>query len=232
MIRFGWLLVVAIALVGCDERMPDYRYKITIKAQGKTYSSVRQIRQREAFSIQDSSGRRVETKINGQAVIMDLPNGSRVYATLVGKNSPQQAKYAADVALLPKDYQRPRSAKMLDAIAAEQQIIAHATGVHDLPRTVSHNPSHRSDYVPQATWPLFATFRDPNDWTTIHTVDPEEIGVSRITIEITNDPVTTGIENIITKPEDGPRFRQWLSSLPYNDDRISIISGFFDREAE
>ncbi|WP_426280120.1 hypothetical protein [Sphingomonas sp. NFX23] len=220
-------------LAACsDGRFPDYRYRITIYAQGEAYSSVRQIRQREIFSMQDSSGRKVETSMNGQAVIMDLPDGRKVYATLVGKDSPEQAKYIPRVALLPKGYKRPNLPNMLDGISAEQKAIIGTVGSRDLPRTVTYNPLHREDYSPEITWPLFASFDDPSDWTTIHTVDPEDIGVNRITIEITDEPVTTGIEAVITKPGNGPRFKQWQRSLKVHDDRISIIGAFFERDAK
>ncbi len=228
--KFGWsLLVIMLALTGCGDRFPDYRYKITVYAQGKAYSSVRQIRQREVFSMQDSSGRMVKTVMKGQAVVMDLPDGRRVYASLVGKDSPQQAKYMPRVALLPKGYQRPTLRDMLSELAAEQQVIVSTVGPRNVPRTVDYNPLHRADYTPEVTWPYFTTFNDPNDWTTIHIVDPEDIGVDRITVEITDEPVTTGIEQMIGKPGSGARFKQWLSSLKYRDDRISVISGFFDR---
>lgn len=47
---------------------------------------------------------------------------------------------------------------------------------------------------------MFVTFDDPSDPKTVREVSPESIGVSRITIEITDEDVTTGIEERLPLP--------------------------------
>ena len=56
--------------------------------------------------------------------------------------------------------------------------------------------------VRAADYPLLVTFADPADPTSVQRVDPANLAASfgpgvtlkRITVEVTNDPVTTGIE--------------------------------------
>ena len=63
--------------------------------------------------------------------------------------------------------------------------------------------------LPRREWPLMVRFRDLNDPKSVEKVDPDAIGVKRITLETTSDAVTTGIEKRLG----------WLG------DRGSIVSG-------
>lgn len=84
----GLLIATAMLgmLAGCDDRFPDYHYKMTIHVatpEGeKTYSSVRAVEQAQENSIQSLSGYKIKTTIAGQAVILDLPDGRTVYALI------------------------------------------------------------------------------------------------------------------------------------------------------
>ena len=46
---------------------------------------------------------------------------------------------------------------------------------------------------PQPLWPLFVAFHHINDPKSVYQVSPDEIGVKRITIEITDDDVSDQI---------------------------------------
>jgi hypothetical protein len=75
--------------------------------------------------------------------------------------------------------------------------------------------------------PMLVRFRDSKDPKTIEIVRPDELfrffgnGVSlrRVTIEMTDDPITTGIEGLL--PPYGPEtgFYQWYRELRFNDPR-------------
>ena len=70
------LLPLVLSLGGCgDDRWKDYSYKMTVYADGKAYSTVRHVTVTEGASIQSSSGRRVDRKVEGEAVIIDTPSG-------------------------------------------------------------------------------------------------------------------------------------------------------------
>jgi hypothetical protein len=59
--------------------------------------------------------------------------------------------------------------------------------------------------LPQQLYPVFLRFRDIKDWATVERVDPDDLAKSfgsgvrlvRVTIEITDDPVTRGIRNVL-----------------------------------
>jgi hypothetical protein len=50
----------------------------------------------------------------------------------------------------------------------------------------------------EAHWPVLLRFRDTTDPTTAELIPPEnDIAVRRVTIEVTSDPVTRGIESLL-----------------------------------
>ncbi len=82
---------------------------------------------------------------------------------------------------------------------------------------------------------MFVTFGDPKDPKTVRAVTPESIGVKRITIEITDDPVTTGIQARLgwlpayyNKMLDGQRLNDG-SSLANNLATDSLWQGEIER---
>lgn len=211
--RWLGLLQVPVALLvaACGgDAFPDYHYRMTIYADDKAFSSVRAIEQREVSSMVDSAGRRVERKLTGEAVILDLPGGT--YYALLSK--PDNADYAslipgaalarhiggdesrsdAEQAMNEARDEARRAADpgyFLDDIAARSRAMTEVEGAKDLPRTLPPRPGR----APFQAWPMFVTFGDPQDPRTVREVSPDSIGVSRITIEITDEDVTTGIEN-------------------------------------
>lgn len=48
--------------------------------------------------------------------------------------------------------------------------------------------------LPRGDWPLMVRFRDLADSTSVEKVEPEEIGVRRISVQVTDDAVSRGIE--------------------------------------
>ncbi len=155
----------------------------------------------------DSSGKTVKTSMRGEAVIIDHPNGHTYYALLSKPGSPQYGASAADLALMPlvtKAQRRPgenwlggNQSGDLDLRAQDQQAMVAIEGPQELKRRIPvdqlrrHSGSGDPDFP---GWPMFVTFSDPSDPRTVREVSPESIGVSRITIEITDEDVTTGIE--------------------------------------
>ncbi len=212
---FGGVMVaatLALTLSACgDDRFPDYHYKMTIYVDTpegeKAFSSVRALTKTEGVTIQDSSGRRVDRKLVGQAVVLDLPDGP-VFALLARPDTgdfglgADYGSYIADFAIgphVPGPAPDPRSDTLANATdqladdAEAAQRIAAFKGAVDLPRTRSNPDIYRRD-KPQALWPLFVRFGDIADPKTVEEVSPDSIGVKRITIEITGEPVTVGIE--------------------------------------
>lgn len=202
----------AFLLSGCGDRFPDYRYKMTVVVatpEGeRSFSSVREVRQEERFSVLDSSGRTVWTELTGEAVIMDLPGRRTVYALLDKPDRSEYAEHIAGAALLPM-VRRPKRdprfddltskpGEYLDRQAAEQQAMVKTVGPRELPRIRTVNSLGVPLNEPLDLWPMLVTFDDPADPTTVREVTPESIGVRRIMIEITDEPISEGIDQKLT----------------------------------
>lgn len=206
--------VSALLLSGCGgDRFPDYSYKMTIYAGGKAFSSVRRVEREETISIVDSSGRTVKRSLVGEAVIIDL-NGRTYYALLSKPDNQDYSKFIVGAALVPAipvpaekpkteqqqaidEWKRDQSLGKEDYLAdiakRDQEMLA-VKGAHPLPRTLPP----RTGRPPFQAWPMFVTFDNPDNPKTVREISPEAIGVSKITIEITDEPVTTGIEKRLT----------------------------------
>src|SRR3546814_15700091 len=86
-----------------------------------------------------------------------------------------------------------RGTESLDRMAATQRAMVKIAGPVDLPRT-RPNPFPGGNPRELGAWPLFVTFDDPRNPRTVREVSPDNVGVSRITIEITGDDPSAGIE--------------------------------------
>lgn len=213
------IVLMLTGLSACGD-LPDYRYKMTVHVAtpegDKAYSSVREVHSAYVSSVSSSSGRTIKDTLKGEAVIMDLPDGRTVYALLSRPDDPDYATYVTGPALGPHiphaadvDDLSSKPGAFLDEIVSRRQAMLALKGAYPLPRTVTHNPSHRDDYKPQEMWPMFVTFDDPTEPATVREVSPESIGVQNVTIEMTEAPTSNSIVGKLP----------WLSS--YYDKQLS-----------
>lgn len=205
MVRKWFPLLAALALPACSD-LPDYHYKMTVNVAtpegDRAYSSVRGIHSEYVSSIMSSSGQTIKDTLEGEAVIMDLPDGRTIFALVSRPDNPDYGTYVTGPALGPQITRASKakggmailSGNFVDDIVSGRQHMLALKGAYDLPRTVSHNPSHRDDYKPTQMWPMFVTFDNSKDPTTVREVTPEAIGVKNITIEITKDDITTAVQ--------------------------------------
>ena len=199
--KFRALVISAVAvfaLGGCHDRFPDYHYKMTVYVETsdgeKAFSSVREVDNREYRTILRSSGKGLKTTLRGEAVIIDLPGGaSPVFALLASPKDPEYAMHIAGSALRPERRGDERGGD--DAYARWMQHMAATKGSWELPHM---RPTASAEGGMQDQWPLFVTFDDVNNPSTVHEVNPTEIGVKRITIEITKDSASRGIDGRLT----------------------------------
>lgn len=199
------VMAASLLLASCgSDPFPDYHYKMTVYVGDKAYSSVRSVRQKQVFSAADSSGSAVKREVEGEAVVLRLGDGRTIYALLSKPDELDYAKKVAGYALLPlvpkfqrdprfDDLRAERGTEYLDRLADAQQAMVAIEGPKDLPRS-RPNPRPASGPSTLDNWPMFVTFDDPKDPKTVREVSPESIGVSRITIEITEEGVTNGID--------------------------------------
>ena len=200
------VLAAVCLLAGCDDRFPDYHYKMTIYVGGKAYSSVRAVKVTEVDSIMNSRGKTDKTELSGEAVVLDLPGRSvPVFALLARPDNAdygwQMPRYALmeGIPLVPNEIDG-KALDEMDQAALDLQHMVAVKGPKELPRTI---PAPWNRGRTGSAWPFFVTFGDITNPKTVHEVSPGEIGVSKITIEITDEPVTAGIE----------RRLGWLSGL-------------------
>jgi hypothetical protein len=142
------------------------------------------------------------TSIRGEAVAVDLPGGKTLFALLktVGGAGRDDLPYMSMKALDPAYNNK---------------------SVESAQRIVSGDGITSPAEVRAADYPLLVTFADPADPTSVQRVDPANLAASfgpgvtlkRITVEVTKDPVTTGIEKRLgwlgqfySKRLDGQRF--------------------------
>jgi hypothetical protein len=185
---------------------------MTVWVGDKPFSAVRHVSVEEGSTIQDPSGRRVDYKVSGQAVIIETQSGP-VFALLTPESGQfgfgNYGAMVAGPALVPA-IGKPAESEAQKAIreyreeqpgydwlaedAKQHNAMLQVEGPHPLPRSIPNPDRYRGERtIP--VWPLFVRFGDINDPKNVRKVSPESIGVTGITIEITDDDVTEGIED-------------------------------------
>lgn len=174
-------------VAACGTKHESFRYRLTVEVetpQGlRTGSSVIEVDVSQtgenAWATPEARGLRF--KICGEAVAVDLPNGQVLFALLSGEDSPQRAAGLPYAALDPPDFE----------------------GEFDyIKKTRTLERTDGLGVVPSNVYPMLVTFGDLADPASVERVDPADLAASvgegvrlkRITVQMTDDPVTTGIE--------------------------------------
>lgn len=191
------LFLSALALHACS-RSETFRYRMTVEVETpeglKTGSSVIEVHYSETGdkSITFPEARGINTRARGEAVAVDLPDGKVLFALLRSQKSVDAAAGWPIDALDPPrtdgDYvvvRQVRAMKDMDELAVLPRMLPPA--------------GHRQE---RSGYPMLVTFRDIEDPTSVTLVDPDDLAASfgegvkleRITVQITDEPETTGIE--------------------------------------
>jgi hypothetical protein len=208
------MIPLAVSLGGCDDRWKDYNYKMTVWIGDTPYSTVRHVKVEEGGTIQSSSGRRVDRSVEGEAVIIETPSGP-VFALMTPADGQfgngYFAAYVAEPALIPainkpqeseagravREYreEQPGFDQLADN-ATRHNAMLEAEGPRDLPRTIPY-PDRKQGPRDVSVWPMFVRFGNINDPASVRQISSDAIGVSRITVEVTKEPVATKIESLL-----------------------------------
>jgi hypothetical protein len=202
-----WLALAVLTLSGCaaaedapEDRAPDYRYRLTVEVETpeglKAGSSVIEVQQSIGRTTMDGFGEQVFLRIRGEAVSVDLSNGRTLYALL---RSGGDVEWAARV--IPRLSPDAGDKNSLDDFLLLE-------GKKELPRKWSAQRPFNN----VSAYPMMVTFGDEADPTSVAQADPDNLAATfgegvklkRITAELTDDPVTTGIERRLV----------WLSDYP------------------
>lgn len=177
----------ALALAGCDKPGSGaaYRYRLTLDVEtpegAKTGSSVIEVRTWETHF----EGKRTNHEVTGQAVVVDLGARGLLFALLAGRGENGGLGSVNHAAYLPA-LVALRGGKLRDSDPAFQKNLSSTGGGDLIDKEI----------------PFLVRFREIDDPKTVEAVDPNDLAKSfgegvrlkRATIEMTSDPVTTGIE--------------------------------------
>lgn len=192
------LLVATICLLlaacGLTDDTPAYRYRLTVEVDTpegvKVGSSVIEVDTHVAGEYSIPTPGRVTHRVRGEAVAVDLGEGRVLFALLRSEGDTDWAgrvMYRLSPQYTGKNGLRDAYRNMLR---------------HRPERTVPRYFSRRDRMDRRLAYPMLVTFSDLDEPTSVERVDPDDLaatfgeGVSlkRITVQITDDPVTGGIE--------------------------------------
>lgn len=202
-----WALLVIALVAGIywhNFRPRTFRYRIMVELetpQGPRAGwAVREVRAERLHQLRWGS-MAVALFQRGEAVAVDLPGGQTLYALL--DSDPTRAWAAAFGVPWPQDLDD----KTIAVIGAN-----------------AGSPSEQSGL------PRLVRFRDANDPRSMEVVNPADFAAAfgdgvtfrRVTIQMTDDPVTFGIERRLPDFGPAPGFTEWRRSLPDGDPRRHI----------
>ena len=186
------LALPLLGLVGCKANNSEYRFRLTVEVDTpdglKSGSSVI-----EAWAANDFPGsQRRLWGVSGEAVAVDLPQDQTLFALL--KTNAQYGDMLG-----------------LSMLALDPTFTEHYDVVGTAARLRAREGIRSPAVVDPETYPMLVTFGDIDDPTSVQLVDPDDLAATfgegyalkRITVEITDDPVTRGIEERLPPPPFG-----------------------------
>lgn len=230
LVRLVVLGVGALLLSGCLSETETFRYRLTVEVetpQGlRAGSSVIEVEQNLGRSAASPANSQIYRKVRGEAVAVDLPDGQTLYALLRSENNVDWASSIVQ-ALSPSVEGESFEERFDNVLLLEAPV--------EVPRVWTEDGLMKG----KSAYPMLVTFGDEADPTSVERVDPDDLAASfgagvrlkRITVELTDDPVTRGIEErlawlkntrgtLLYQPRDTP-----IGDLPieYQVGKISFV---------
>ena len=195
-----------------------YRYKMTVKVvtpEGlRTGSAVHeQIVSKSNVDLGELSGKR-GMRTRGEAVAVDLPGGQTLFALIPDSE-------VAQAALDPEWHN--------DWVESARRISGRETPQGPLAIMVGKQTIQFAKLSP-----MLVRFRDIADSKSVEQVDPGDLAnsfgpgyrLASLTVQVTDEPVTTGIEKRLPSFGAGSGFDAWYRSLPYGDPHRVALDDF------
>jgi TAT (twin-arginine translocation) pathway signal sequence len=197
-----------LTLAACGKQLgrnlPSYRYRLTLEVDTptglKTGSSVIEVQTSVNGELSIPNPKSASRSYRGEAVAVEIAPRKTLFALLQGADTrmwavvppvPQSVIMAS-----PDGDQYIRNKTLIDEILALK-------GVHAIEHYRAPANQWRKPETPNLDqWPMLVTFDDEKNPTSVKLVDPEDLAATfgdgvklrRITVETTDDAVTTGIE--------------------------------------
>ncbi len=222
------LLAALLTACGLIDETPTYRYRLTVEVdtpQGlKTGSSVIEVDTHRDQTSWNPQARGLWHKVRGEAAAVDLGEGRVLFALLRSEDS---VDWAANILFWTTPYAVEGEDRY---IATYDRMLAREEAVELPPDLAAFISSSEA-----SAQPMLVTFRDLADPTSVEQVDPEGLedsvgdgfALRRITVQLTDDPVTEGIEDRLTwlgeypepslKPNHSPRDFTTAAILRHGD---------------
>jgi hypothetical protein len=191
-----------------------YRYRLTITVdtpEGERQGSgVIQVRIDFASGLLRAQGWAIWVTVRGEATVVDLGERGLLFALLFSDSSRMSRIEPYTVGEKPFSREKFRG-KHYDGISSSEEYAAY---LDELIRQKPKAELNRSDL------PLLVRFRDLKDFTSVERVDPFNLAASfgsgvtlkRAFVEITDDPVTKTIKELIP-----PNYADWRRIMRYAD---------------
>ena len=211
------ICAAALVLGGCSEIFPSdrLRQRITVEVETplglRSGSSVVETKVQEGKSWGDASG--TSFTLEGEAVGVDLPEGRTLFALLRGDSDTQGDQAGYQTRLL------------YDALnaGAKVNVPVPVEGLDLIQARAAAKRADASLTLPEKLYPMLVTFGDITNPKSVERVNPADLAelfgpgvrLRRVSVEVTNDAVTTGIEK---------RFSWWSSFRDHHFDGTSTVS--------
>lgn len=214
--RFGLgaLVGLAVSLSGCSNSA-EVRYKVIVEVDDNGVT-------RSGFSVMSFTLSKptvalatpYDAKFIGEAVEVDLGGGRSLYALLVDEEND-----GGTVKLWPEHLFGDLSSERSERVRMIRDIASDKGAERVVPR---FDPPISNSREPMVQYPLLVRFRDRSEPTSLEAVGPEALdrsfgpGVTlkAIKVQITDEPVTTGIKNRLNWLEPLGRQRSTLIPNP------------------
>jgi hypothetical protein len=183
----GLLLVAAIAALGWyfwAQHETTFRYRLTVNvvSDGQAYSGSGVIQEQVIVNTIRLNGFAWDAKLTGDAVVVEVPGRSPIFALLSTKKN---VDWADSIAF----------AMFRNELPDPQQPAAKRENISAMVRL------RKKAEIPVERYPMLVAFRDVNDLETVYELNPHDLSealgigsyVSGMTIEMTRDPVTEGM---------------------------------------
>jgi hypothetical protein len=184
-----------LALGGCSKIEPSetLRYRLTVTVE--TPEGVKSGYSVWAYTITDIAiGFTPQSRDHrGEAVAVDLPGGRTLFALLVsGNGQSDYPEYVIEDKLRATPEYQENSETAFLSVFSEWQSTRESWEV---------KPFNQDSNAPSG-YPMLVTFKDIKDPTSVQRVDPDDLAASfgkgyrlkAITVQVTDDPVTVGIQ--------------------------------------